>query len=144
MRRSAFILMVAGAVACRNPVENLEDVLEFYIANIFRCAAAGTIAVGANTNGSLASTDCRVENSFVDRYELRLDTGTNLTINLASIDFDPFLRVIDQTGTLVTEDNDSGGSSNARITRFFPAGTYHVAVTSFNVNGTGQYSLAIN
>jgi hypothetical protein len=109
------------------------------------CATVQTIAVGATVTGSLATSDCQLQGSFVDYHELRLDNARTVTITLNSDDLDAFLAVFDRaTGNLVAQDDDGGGNLNARITQSFAAGTYVIAATSFDPNETGQYSLVVN
>jgi len=100
--------------------------------------------VGTNVNGSLTTNDCQEQGFFTDYYEIRLNSGRDITIDLASNDFNAFLELWDrETGDFLGEDFDSGFGTNAHLEGFLPAGTYVIAASSQFTSETGDYSLAV-
>ena len=96
--------------------------------------------------GVLAATD--VSDSlgyFYDDYIVVAPAaGTTVTVTLSSAQFDPYLLLFDVNFSLISEDNDSGGGSSARLS-FVADGdsSYIIAVSSFNSGATGAYTLDI-
>lgn len=101
--------------------------------------------LGTAVNGSLTTNDCQEQGFFTDYYEIRLNNGRDIRIDLASNDFDAFLELWDrETGNFITEANFGGIGDNARIEGFLPAGTYVIAASSNFQGETGDYSLAVD
>lgn len=82
---------------------------------------------------------------FAKIYQVKLSKGKSYIINMVSNQIDSYLRLEDNKGIQLAEDDDSGGNLNARI-RFSPAegGTYRIIATSCGANETGSYTLTIN
>ena len=57
-----------------------------------------------------------------------MTADSNVDLRLNSSEFDAFLVLLDATGAVVDEDDDSGGNTNSRITRDLQAGTYYMVV----------------
>lgn len=93
---------------------------------------AGDLPLGAQVNGALEGSDCRlVDSRYADRWRLVIPSDTTVRIDLAEAGaIDPYLYLFDSTGVLLAEDNDSGGNFGARITRTLTAGSYWVMATS--------------
>jgi hypothetical protein len=84
------------------------------------------------------------------QYSFEAAAGDVVTIDLTSADFDPFVRLLDANGSVVAEDDDSGGSSQARIEGYvIPAdGEYTIEVDAFRgFDGTqmvfGDYTVSL-
>ena len=94
--------------------------------------------------GQLAEGD-RVlsqDQTLYDIYTFTGQAGDRVTIDLASADFDAYLIVLKPDGEELSQDDDSGGQSNARVTTTLPSnGTYTVFVNTSGSNQQGQYSL---
>lgn len=77
-------------------------------------------------------------------YNVKMNPDTSYVINLASKDFDSFLRLEDSNGAKLEEDDDGGFDLNSKIT-FQPtkADTYKVVVTSFDGDGRGNYDVSV-
>ncbi len=77
-------------------------------------------------------------------YTWALDAGKTYWIDVASTDFDAYLRLEDAKGQRLAEDDDSGGGFDARLV-FSPSrsGPYRVIVTTFGPGQTGAYSLKV-
>src|SRR5262249_40149740 len=81
--------------------------------------------------------------SRLKTYPIKLEAGKTYSIQLNSDAFDAFLRLLDPAGKVVAEDDDGGGGLNARIDYRAPAaGTYRIAVTSFD-GGLGPFRLLV-
>jgi uncharacterized protein YjdB len=105
---------------------------------------AGTIAVGQTINGALTTTDCTLGNgSRADLYTLTLATSQAVQIDLTSTAFDAYIIVYGATGNIITGDDNSGGGTNARVSRTLAPGTYYVAATAEIVSSLGAYTITI-
>jgi hypothetical protein len=101
--------------------------------------------LATTVNGSLTTNDCQEQGFFTDYYEIRLNSGRDVRIDLASNDFDAFLELWDrETGEFLGDDNNSGFGTNAHLEGFLPAGTYVIAASSAFTGETGDYSLAVD
>jgi hypothetical protein len=76
-------------------------------------------------------------------HRMELKGGTSYSVELASNEFDAFLRIEDDENHPLTEDDDSGGNLNAKLL-FTPArtGAYRMIATSFQ-RGHGRYTLTV-
>jgi len=104
------------------------------------------IAVGQTVNGTLSATSGRsagCAGCYADLYQFTVSSAQPLIISLNSTAFDAYLRVLDAGGATVATDDDSGGGTNARISRTFAAGTYRVEATSYSSAKAGAYTLSV-
>ena len=71
--------------------------------------------------------------------------GDVITVKLASGNFDPILSILSADGTVLANNDDFGGTKNARIgALLLPAsGTYTLQVDSYDHQSTGAYTLDI-
>jgi hypothetical protein len=79
-------------------------------------------------------------------YTVKFEAGKTYTIDMIALSdrFDPFLRLEDDQGKRLAEDDDSGGGLNARIV--FPcaeSGTYHVVARALAGSPAGKYRLTV-
>lgn len=108
------------------------------------CSSRMPIAFGASAPGTLNTADCRsTDGRYVDFWTISVAASQRTRLDLTSTTFDTYLYVYDANGALVVADDDGGGASNSRIDRVFAAGSYLVAVTSYAVGATGNYTLAL-
>jgi hypothetical protein len=78
------------------------------------------------------------------KHSVKLTAGTTYTIDLRSTDFDSYLVLIGNTGTILAEDDDSSGGLDARITINAPyTGNYDIWVTTFGKGQQGNYTLLV-
>lgn len=76
-------------------------------------------------------------------FSVRLEAGKTYTIDMASGDFDSFLRLLDSKFKVLATDDDSGGNVDARIV--FEAkenGVYHIVATTFD-GELGAFTLRV-
>lgn len=104
------------------------------------------IAVGQVMQGELEPGDLLMADStLADVWELQGMAGATVTIDVRSDEFDTLLQVLDAAGTLVGQDDDSGGDLNSRLTLTLPAtGTYRIVVNSAgHERRAGRYILSV-
>ena len=81
-------------------------------------------------------------------YAVQFNVGDEYQIDMVQLGkggrMDPYLYLKDDTGAVVTQDDDSGGDLNARII-FRPtrSGVYRIYATSFRATDTGAYTLSV-
>ena len=71
--------------------------------------------------------------------------GKTYVIDMTSAQFDTFLRLEDEQGKVLAENDDiSEDNLNSRIVFTAPAaGSYRIVATAFEQRGTGAYTLTI-
>jgi hypothetical protein len=103
-------------------------------------------AAGLKIDARLAANDPKDrvrKNAAAKMYLVKMTADKTYTIDMESEEFDTFLRLEDEKGKELAQDDDSGGDLNARLTFRAPAsGTYRVIATSFE-GGTGPFQLRI-
>lgn len=79
-----------------------------------------------------------------ERYALNLSVDQPLKIFLDGQTLrDAYLRIYDSANTLISENDDGGGNSDAQIIRQLPAGSYFIEAAAYNDNGAGRYALSV-
>lgn len=103
----------------------------------------------AGINGSLQGDDFAIDGKFIDIYQFSFDGDSDVVVELNSNSFNTFLYLVRITSTqdpidanTYSDDNSSIGT-NSIITESIPAGTYWVAVSSSQLNQTGDYSISM-
>lgn len=91
-------------------------------------ADGGELAFGDSVMGSLTDSALSLE------YTFTAAAGDQVTITLASDDFDAFLTLLDADGNELAADDDGAGNLDSQITAFtIPAdGTYVIIVDSYD------------
>ncbi len=112
-----------------------------------------SINFGQTINGSLQSGDCiYTDGSNYDAYIFTGTAGQQVYMTLNSVQFDAYLLLYQGSfpgGSLLTQDNNGGGGTNARIpatSGFFTlpvTGTYTILANSFAAGESGAYTLAL-
>ncbi|NEO86482.1 MAG: tetratricopeptide repeat protein [Spirulina sp. SIO3F2] len=84
------------------------------------------------------------DGSYYNVHWLEGQAGEQVVITLESRAFDAYLIVADEEGNKITEDNDSGGGTNARVVVTVPAnGIYGVLANTAQGGETGAYRLSL-
>ena len=80
-----------------------------------------------------------------DVFALALGGPGSLKVELTATDsgLDTYLRVYDSQGTLVSENDDNGGTLDSSVTFDAPGGTYYLQAGSYVDAGTGAYSVNV-
>jgi CHAT domain-containing protein/Tfp pilus assembly protein PilF len=85
-----------------------------------------------------------LKKGFHKVYPVKLAADVYYQIDLVSADFDAYLRLEDERGKQVAEDDDSGGGQNARIVYKADSTSSHcVIVTTFDSGATGMFRLTV-
>ena len=108
-------------------------------------ATTGTLVPGTNVTGAIET------GGDADWFGITLTAGTRYTVNLDATTSaglaDPYLRLYNSTGTLITSDDDSGTGLNAQLS-FTPSitGRYFLGASSasFFSAQTGRYTLSVS
>ena len=95
--------------------------------------------------GSLASSDTRLETGeFFDEYTLDVAAGQEVIAVLSAVDFDPYLRVFDPSGTEYENDDYAGSPSVALVQEIAgDPGAWRIRVSSYEAGQTGDYALVL-
>ena len=120
------------------------------------CVETPISTTGANISASISASDCLAQSRgvrfYADQYSFNGTTGQQVTITMngTSGDLDPYLYLVGPDGYVVTQDDDSNGSNNARIP--MPStgapftlpltGKYVIEATSFGVQQIGAYTIS--
>ena len=107
------------------------------------CAPRGPLKPGDAVAGTINYAGCQSPDSvFADLYLFALPSDGSVDLRLNSSEFDAYLVLMDSTGAIIDEDDDSGGSTNSRILRNLSAGTYFIMVEPLgDYTAHGAYSL---
>ena len=116
--------------------------LVFTASTIDPCDVTSPHSLGATTQGTLATGDCRfADGQFVDFYATTLSAGTYL-FNMTADPVDTYLFMLTAAGAPVGVNDDLGSNDfNSRIKTILPAGNYILAATSYAPTA-GTYTLA--
>lgn len=125
-----------------------------------RCSTelSATIAVGQTINGSLATTDCQLDDeTYADGYAIQVTAATNVQIDMTA-GFDTWLALLEllPTGVLVeravnddvdpddpADPNDTVDTNSRIIFTLQPGAQYFILANSFDANVTGNYQLKV-
>jgi uncharacterized repeat protein (TIGR01451 family) len=112
------------------------------------CASTSSdILPGSVLSGSLASSDCLGSvrtTSYHDTFSFDAVAGRTYYVQMNSSNFDAYLVLKNAAGTVVSQDDNSAGGSNALIRYLAPAsGRFTVEATSNLASATGAYTLRL-
>ncbi|MGB3205398.1 MAG: trypsin-like peptidase domain-containing protein [Crinalium sp.] len=83
-----------------------------------------------------------VDNSFFEIYSFQGQAGQRIQIDMVSGEIDPFLILIAPNRSQLAQDDNGGGSKNARIVGRLPiSGTYLVIANSYKGGQAGNYQI---
>jgi Tfp pilus assembly protein PilZ len=120
-------------------------------------ALAGTIAVGQTINGTLSSTDCKLDDdTYADGYGITVTAVTNVQIDMTAT-YDTYLVLFELlNGQLIQrafnddvdpdDENDPNDPVNTNSRILFalqPNAQYFVLANSFDANVFGPYQLKV-
>jgi hypothetical protein len=98
-----------------------------------------------SSRGRLETSDKRIpsDNSPYDLYSFNGITEQEVTIHLDSRDFDTYLMLLDATGNILAQNDDTyeGRSTNSSLSITLPSsGEYSVVAGAYNSSARGSYS----
>jgi hypothetical protein len=86
------------------------------------------------------------EGGFARDYQVELEKGDQVAIDLKSDEFDTVVVLIARDGSTVgsNDDGPEGGTNSLLFARIKETGNYIVRVRTFGVTGGGQFTLKID
>jgi hypothetical protein len=105
-----------------------------------------TITIGDTQTAGLATSDCQLAGgTYVDVYAFTVAPGAdrNVQLDMTSSAFNSYLILERADGSVVAQDDDDGGSGNARIRAPLAPGDYVILATSYVPRATGAYLLTL-
>ncbi len=111
-----------------------------------------SITAGSPVAGMLAENGCVSalrSNSYAARYVFNGVQGQQIAVAATSGDLDPYLYLVSPDGAVLQENDDSGGSTNARVpatSGFFTlpvSGLYTIEVSTFAPRATGNFNVSV-
>jgi len=96
------------------------------------------------SNGTATATGNLEVAGDRDVFRFSVTSGGSVTISQTGTNgLDTYLRVYNSSGTLVAENDDSGGTLNSSLTAMLTAGQYYISAGSYNDQGTGGYQVNV-
>ncbi|EIJ34184.1 S8 family peptidase [Thiothrix nivea] len=144
----------AGTLTFRLTVTNNVGLGSSSYTNVTVAATGGSSCdpVSLTPGGSAPGqwdTACASSHRGSDRYAryytFTLNQPATVTVDLASTQ-DTFLYLLQGSGadgSVLTYNDDSNGSTNSRIVRALPAGTYTLEATTYYTQRTGSFTLSL-
>jgi hypothetical protein len=148
-RFALLTLVVLGAAACRGKPDAAKGDQVAQLAEEATKAAPSSLTPGQVVRAALETSDPKLDdNSYYDRYTYNGRRGEQITVTLESSSFDAFLLLFIQGASgaqKLTDDDDSGGGTNAQITFELPEdGTYLVLANSYGEGALGAYTIRLD
>lgn len=115
-------------------------------ANPISVAQANPIII-LEEKGLLSAGDSVFDDgSLYDAYKFSGSSGQQVTIDLESQDFDPYLILLDPAGRRISENDDvSRTNRNSRLVVTLPdTGTYTVVANSYEAGKNGEYRIKVS
>jgi hypothetical protein len=102
--------------------------------------------MGGTVSGTLAQGDLLLDDgSFVDVYGIQLPAGTQLTVDMNSATFDPYLAILTPDNQAFENDDWEGDRTHSRISiTTTMAGPYAILATSYSPGATGNYTVTVD
>lgn len=110
--------------------------------------AAQNIALGGSPlQGRLGAESSILpsDGSFFDAYTFEGRAGQRIVIEMSSAEFNTYLILLEPDGGNLAQDDDGGGSGNARLITTLPrSGRYTILANSRLAGETGQYQISVS
>jgi hypothetical protein len=109
------------------------------------CPFVAALAFDQAVSGRLSLGDCefRLDESYVDVFEFTLPSASTVQIDMVSAELDSYLGLFDVAGRFVTQDDNTGGATNARIVAELAAGAYRIWANTTRGAVSGAYTLTV-
>ena len=142
----AVIVLIAGTLALEGPRP-----VAAQTATACEAIDLGTLSTeddgGLNASGRWTTEDCdsrfRID-SDAHSYRFQVAEGDRIRIDLASDDADPYLYLLAEDGSRITDNDDGGAALDARIERDLAAGAYIVEATTVGGRGRGPADFTLS
>ena len=110
------------------------------------------LSIPQTAAGTLSTSDCastQRTDRYAQRFTFNAAAGQQVAITQASSAFDAYISLFSPSGTLLAQDDDSGGGTNARIpaSGFYTlptAGAYTIEATSSSGISVGAFSITLS
>jgi hypothetical protein len=108
------------------------------------CSVRPAHTLGTSTNGTLATTDCRLsDGAYVDFFTTVVSTAGAYVFTDTSTAIDPYLLLYGPDGWIIgLDDDESNATQNSRIKALIPSATYLLGATSFDAGEVGDYKIS--
>ena len=109
------------------------------------CTPGTDFVLGETVAGDISPSDCLF--AFVapaDSFVINITEETVISIHLKSLDFEPFVILLDANGIGVALGLDEMGDGNARIREALNPGSYTLFATTAIFPGEGSYLLTVS
>ncbi|MBI3099250.1 MAG: hypothetical protein HYY93_13570 [Planctomycetes bacterium] len=104
-----------------------------------------TLAYGQSTLAMFTSVDLFVDGFRVEYYAFYGNAGDLVDLRMTSDEFDSYLRLTDEFGGWIGEDDDTLGGLDARLLATLPeTGWYLIHATSLDPLALGRYSISVD
>ena len=109
------------------------------------CTPGTDFVLGETVAGDISPSDCLF--AFLapaDSFVINITEETVISIHLKSLDFQPFVILLDANGIGVALGQDEMGDGNARIREALSPGSYALFATTAILSGEGSYLLTVS
>ena len=143
----AVIALIAGVLVLegRRPVQ-AQEAPDCEAIDLGVLSTEGDGEVHASGRWTTEDCDSRFRiDSDAHSYRFRIAEGDRIRIDLASDDADPYLYLLAEDGSRITDNDDGGPALDARIERDLAAGAYLVEATTIGgrARGPADFTLSI-
>ena len=114
------------------------------------CTMSDPIMLSQSVDGMLTTGDCRLTNgTLIDFYDFQGTAGQAISVSMTSTTFDTYLYLLDSTGTIIDQNDDTGTGTNSRIpidggVMTLPyTGHYLIGANSYRAT-TGPYTISVS
>ena len=131
----------------RPPMTRSAGFIPVIVSSVAIALTPGLVNASTVYTGTLEPGDAifAYDGSLYDDYAIQGERGEQLTIQLQSDEFDPFVAIVGPQGEwLLQNNNASTTDQNAELSFTFPDNSvYHVFVNTYAVSGRGTYTLSL-
>ena len=127
------------------PLDTGRGAYDLTVDELPACTPGTDFVLGETVAGDISPSDCLV--AFVapaDSFVINITEEAVISIHLKSLDFQPFLILLDANGIVVAAGEDEMGDGNARIREALSPGSYALFATTASLPGEGSYLLTVS
>jgi len=135
---------VALAADASNHNETSEETTQSLSADSNRELFYTPVSLPCKETGTLSSDDgLSVRGSYGKGYSFYGEIGQNVVITMTSQNIDSYLYLLDDSESILSDDDDGAGGSNAQIALTLPyTGTYYIQATEYSI-WPGSFEMTI-
>ena len=142
----AVIALIAGVLVLEGPRPvQAQEAPDCEAIDLGTLSTEGDGEVHASGRWTTEDCDSRfLPDSDAHSYRFQLAEGDRIRIDLASDDADPYLYLLAEDGSRITDNDDGGAALDARIERDLAAGAYLVEATTVGGRGRGPADFTLS